>query len=264
MNRPEQTEPESDPRSDIESEVNARPESEGEDVSVPDGDVIDPEAGDEVEPAVIFENDEFMVLDKPSGWHTVRGKGDARGEQSVEAWLRKNDPETEHLPEAGLVHRLDRGTSGCLMVAKTLEASEILQEELRDGRIEKRYLAVVKGRLRTKGQFVLHFVSRYRGSKKMRVSEDGVHTVRGKCRWWRRDDLFPGRGYQAVEVDLMGAGRRHQVRSGMAFIGYPLVGDTLYGGPEHGRIMLHAWAVMIEKRRIEAPIPFGFGEIPDD
>ena len=62
----------------------------------------------------------------------------------------------------------------------------------------------------------------------------------------------------------MGAGRRHQVRSGMAFIGYPLVGDTLYGGPEHGRIMLHAWAVMIEKRRIEAPIPFGFGEVPDD
>ena len=217
-------------------------------------------ASAEAEPAVIFENDEFLVLDKPSGWHTVRGKGDLRGERSIEAWLRERDPEAEHLPEAGLVHRLDRGTSGCLMVARTLEASEILQEELRDGRIQKRYLAVVKGRIGRKGDFVLHFTSRYRGSKKMQVSAEGHYTVRGKCRWWRRDDLQPGPGRQTVEVDLMGAGRRHQVRAGLAHLGTPLVGDELYGGPPGPRVMLHAWAVIIEGRRIEAPLPEGFGE----
>ena len=210
-------------------------------------------------PQVIFENPEFMVLDKPSGWHTVRGKGDALGEPSVEGWLLERDSETEHLPEAGLVHRLDRGTSGCLIVAKTLDASEVLQEELRDGRIQKRYLAIVEGRVARKGDFVLHFNSRYRGSKKIRVTAEGHYTVRGRCRWWRRDDLVPGPGRQAVEVDLMGAGRRHQVRAGLAFLGTPLVGDPLYGGPESDRVMLHAWAVIVEGRRIEAPIPDGFG-----
>ena len=225
-----------------------------------DGGEVGSAGGDVVVPEVIFENNEFMVLDKPSGWHTVCGKGDARGEPSIEGWLRQRDPEAEHLPEAGLVHRLDRGTSGCLIVAKTLDASEVLQEELRDGRIQKRYLAVIKGRIGRKGDFVLHFTSRYRGSKKMRVTSEGDYTVRGKCRWWRRDDLHPGPGMQTVEVDLMGAGRRHQVRAGLAFLGTPLVGDPLYGGPEAPRIMLHALAVIIEGRRIEAPIPSGFGE----
>lgn len=229
----------------------------------PDGPEMEP-VGDATGPAIIFQNQEFMVLDKPSGWHTVRGKGDARGEPSIEGWLEKQDPEAEHLPEAGLVHRLDRGTSGCLIVARTLDASEVLQEELRDGRIQKRYLAVVKGRLARKGDFVLHFNSRYRGSKKMKVTKEGHYTVRGKCRWWRRDDLFPGTGRQAVEVDLMGAGRRHQVRAGLAFLRTPLVGDPLYGGPESERIMLHAWAVVIEGRRIECPIPPGFGFIDED
>ena len=86
-----------------------------------------------IEPAVVFENEEFLVLDKPSGWHSVMGKGDDRGERSVEAWLRERDAEAEHLPEAGLVHRLDRGTSGCLVAAKTFEASDVLQEQLRLG-----------------------------------------------------------------------------------------------------------------------------------
>lgn len=210
-------------------------------------------------PAILLENDELRVLDKPSGWHSVSGKGDLRGESSVEGWLRSYEPELEHLPEAGLVHRLDRGTSGCLIAARTLDASEILQEELRDGRIQKRYLAVVQGRIRQKGSFILHFTSRYRGSKKMRVTEEGDHTVRGKCRWWRRDDLDPGPGRQTVEVDLMGAGRRHQVRAGLAFLGTPLIGDPLYGGPESERVMLHAWTVAIEGRKVEAPIPPGFG-----
>ena len=62
-----------------------------------------------------------------------------------------------------------------------------------------------------------------------------------------------------VEVDLMGAGRRHQVRAGLAFLGTPLIGDPLYGGPESERVMLHAWTVAIEGRKVEAPIPPGFG-----
>ena len=131
------------------------------------------------------------------------------------------------------------------------------------GRIQKRYLAVIQGRIGRKGDFVLHFTSRYRGSKKMRVTSEGDYTVRGKCRWWRRDDLHPGPGRQTVEVDLMGAGRRHQVRAGLAFLGTPLVGDCLYGGPESDRIMLHAWAVIIEGRRIpRKPRPFSISDPP--
>ena len=137
----------------------------------------------DTEPAVLLETDEILVLDKPSGWHTVRGKGDERGERSVEGWLIDRDPELEHMPEAGLVHRLDQGTSGCLMVAKTLEASEFLQDELRikAGKVKKRYLAVVAGRPSRRDEFALHFTSRYRGSKKVRVSDEGDHTVRGRA-----------------------------------------------------------------------------------
>ena len=222
--------------------------------------MIDPA---EIEPTILLETDEIMVLDKPSGWHTVRGKGDARGERSVEGWLIDRDPELEHMPEAGLVHRLDRGTSGCLMVAKALEASEFLQEELRirDGKVKKRYLAVVAGRPSRRDEFALHFTSRYRGSKKVRVTDDGDHTVRGRCRWWRRGDLHPGHGRRSMEIELIGPGRRHQIRAGFAHLGTPLVGDELYGGPEAPRIMLHAWSVTIEGRKIEAPIPPGFGDV---
>ncbi len=224
------------------------------------------DASAEVAPTVLLETDEIIVLDKPSGWHSVRGKGDDRGERSVEAWLIDRDPELEHMPEAGLVHRLDRGTSGCLMVAKTLEASGFLQEELRirEGRIQKRYLAVVTGRPPRRGDFVLHFTSRYRGSKKVKVSDEGDHTVRGRCRWWRRDDLNPGPGRQVVEVELIGPGRRHQIRAGLAHLGTPIVGDTLYGGPAAERIMLHACSVTIEGRKVEAPIPAGFGGTTPD
>jgi 23S rRNA-/tRNA-specific pseudouridylate synthase len=212
-------------------------------------------------PVILLETPELIVLDKPSGWHTVRGKGDALGERSVEGWLIERDPELEHMPEAGLVHRLDRGTSGCLMVAKTLEASEFLQEELRirEGKIQKRYVAVVTGRPPRRGEFTLHFTSRYRGSKKVKVHDEGDHTVRGRCRWWRRDDLHPGPGRQVVEVDLIGPGRRHQIRAGLAHLGMPIVGDTLYGGPAAERIMLHASSVTIEGRKIQAPLPEGFG-----
>ena len=180
----------------------------------------------------------------------------------MEGWLIDRDPELEHMPEAGLVQRLDRGTSGCLMVAKALEASEFLQEELRirDGKVKKRYLAVVAGRPSRRDEFALHFTSRYRGSKKVRVTDDGDHTVRGRCRWWRRDDLHPGHGRRSMEIELIGPGRRHQIRAGFAHLGTPLVGDELYGGPEAPRIMLHAWSVTIEGRKIEAPIPDGFGQ----
>ena len=97
-------------------------------------------------PVILFENAEFLVLNKPSGWHSVMGKGDARGEHSVEAWLRDRDSEAEHLPEAGLIHRLDRGTSGCLIVAKTFEASDILQEQTS----QRRNRQAVPGRHRRK------------------------------------------------------------------------------------------------------------------
>ena len=63
-----------------------------------------------------------------------------------------------------------------------------------------------------------------------------------------------------MEIELIGPGRRHQIRAGFAHLGTPLVGDTLYGGPEAPRIMLHAWSVTIEGRKIEAPLPEGFGQ----
>jgi 23S rRNA pseudouridine1911/1915/1917 synthase len=212
-----------------------------------------PEVASAEAPRLLREEPEWLVVDKPAGWHSVAGGGDSGG-PSVEAWLRATRPELAALEECGLVHRLDRFTSGCLLVAKDAGSRERLRAAFsgRGGDLRKTYLALVAGRAEP-GSFTLSFASRHKGSAKVTVAPHGEPATIGRCRW----KVAGRRGNETLlEVELLGPGRRHQIRAGLASLGFPLVGDTLYRGPEHARgVHLHAWRIEVEGVLTESPRP---------
>jgi len=128
-----------------------------------------PEESSAAGPRILREEAAWLVVDKPAGWHAVAGRGETG--PSVEAWLRATRPELAGLDEAGLVHRLDRFTSGCLLVARDAAGRERLRDAFsgRGGDLRKIYLALVAGRAEP-GSFTLSFTSRHKGSAKVTVS----------------------------------------------------------------------------------------------
>ncbi|MCH2135513.1 MAG: RNA pseudouridine synthase [Phycisphaerales bacterium] len=205
-------------------------------------------------PVILHGTADWLVLDKPVGWHTLTGRGDAQA-PDVEAWLREHVTSSVDLHEAGLVHRLDQGTGGCLLVATNERARAALRQAMSGrgefaGVIRKIYLAQIEGDLHRQGQFELSFTSRYKRSKKMTVSSQGAQKTMGACRWRNGRDGI-------IEVEIMGPGRRHQIRAGMAHLGHPLVGDVLYGGTEKAGEgpRLFAWRLMLGDDVVEAALP---------
>jgi 23S rRNA pseudouridine1911/1915/1917 synthase len=207
--------------------------------------------------SILHEEPSWFVVAKPAGMHTVSQPG--REGASIEAWLRESRPELDELDECGLVHRLDFDTSGCLLVAKSEGTRARLRDAFsgRGGDIRKTYLARVAGRFPERvmaGAFTLSFASRHKGSAKVTVHTRGEPETIGRCRWRVRS---AGEATTLVEVELLGPGRRHQIRAGMAYEGYPLVGDELYGGPPADALCLHAWRLELEGRTVEcAPPPW--------
>lgn len=212
------------------------------------------------QPELISETANWLVVNKPSGWHSVRLARDDQQHESgastgiLQDWLAAKYPDLADLPESGLVQRLDHMTSGCAIVGRSSESVARLADAVRGhwGSIRKTYLAMVEGRC-ADGSFDLYFCSRYRRSRKVTVHETGQAKERGACRWRLVDD----RGKSTLlDVELLGPGRRHQIRAGLAHLGHPILGDELYGGREwSGRFGLHAWKVVIEDQTIIAPAP---------
>lgn len=221
-------------------------------------------------PRVLHECEQWMVLQKPAGWHSVAVQRSSGGEV-LSNWLAAQHPPQSHLPDAGLVQRLDQCTSGCVIAAK----SEAMHRVLRDavsGRgersIAKVYLALVKRGLETEGRFDLVFSSRHKGSSKATVRRAG-DGERGACCWRvvrasagnDADSDHTAAAFDLIEVQLQGPGRRHQIRAGMAFLGHPLAGDSLYRGESlsppwsGGCFALHAWRVTVDGVMVESPRP---------
>ena len=205
---------------------------------------------------ILHEAATWFVVAKPAGIHSVRQDGSDG--PSVEAWLAQSRPELANLDECGLAHRIDFDTSGCLIIAKDAATRERLRDAFTGhrGEIRKTYLARVEGLYDNRvmaGTFTLSFASRHKGSAKASVHTRGEPETIGRCRWRVRsvrDDTT------LIEVDLLGPGRRHQIRAGFAYEGHPLVGDTLYGAQEAASgLGLHAWRVEIDGVVVECPIP---------
>ncbi len=218
--------------------------------------------------AVLYEDDDLVAIDKPAGMVVHAGAGVRRG-TLVNALLhhfgRLSSVGGPLRP--GLVHRLDKATSGVLLVAKNDEAHRRLAEQFSRRQVDKRYLALVHGRLPR-----AHDVIR------LRVARDRVRRTRmttrrqeGRAAETEYRVLTSASGFTLVEA-LLHTGRTHQVRVHFSSVGHPVVGDTLYGAPRMlrrdnrsrptlNRNFLHAQRIRFRHPRsdalveVKAPLP---------
>ncbi len=171
--------------------------------------------------AVVYEDQHLLVVDKPAGLVVHPGAGNPDG-TLVNALLHR-DPELIGVPRAGVVHRLDKNTSGLLVVARTLLAHKRLVSALKDRQVEREYLAVVHGLLRAGGR-VDAPVGRHRVHRTRMAVNDAGRPAATRYRVERRF-----RAHSLLRLALE-SGRTHQIRVHMAHIDHPLVGDPVYGG----------------------------------
>ena len=221
---------------------------------------------------VLFEDDGMIVVDKPAGVAAHPGTGIPDGAsliERVQAMLGGN-PETSWGGEVfspALVHRLDKETSGVLLVAKTGPALRALTAALRDGQFRKKYMALVAGHPRPASGVIDAALARDDSASgaKSRVTEDeasGKHSVT------RYKTVRTVGDFALLEV-IIDTGRMHQIRAHLAHIGHPIVGDTRYDKPSDARakmkalglkrMFLHAaelsWESGSERRTYRAPLP---------
>jgi 23S rRNA pseudouridine1911/1915/1917 synthase len=180
-------------------------------------------APEAIELDIVYEDPHLLVLNKPAGLVVHPGAGNPAG--TVLNALLHHDPKLAELPRGGIVHRLDKDTSGLMVVAKTLATHTALVEMLSRHDVERQYEAIVLGTL-IAGGTVDAPIGRHLGDRlrqAVRDEEDGKHAVTH----YRLRERF--RGHALLQCNLE-TGRTHQIRVHLAHIGHPLVGDPLYGG----------------------------------
>lgn len=187
-------------------------------------------------PKVVFEDKEILVLDKPSGWIT-NFASTTKGQPVVQSWLAKNFKYPligNRRARDGIVHRLDKETSGILLIAKTLKSFESLQKQFKNREVRKAYLALVHGKLEPKQGEVKATVGRLP---------------------WRRDrfGVLPGGRDSETKYNVINyyndnndciftlvgfhpkTGRTHQIRIHAKYLGHPIIGDDFYAGRKTAR-----------------------------
>ncbi|TAL71847.1 MAG: 23S rRNA pseudouridine(1911/1915/1917) synthase RluD [Rhodanobacter sp.] len=172
---------------------------------------------------IVFEDEHLLVIDKPAGLVVHPGAGNPSG--TVLNALLAHDGGLGELPRAGIVHRLDKDTSGLMVVARTLPAQTALVDMLTRHDVHRQYAAVVLGVL-VAGGTVDAPIGRSMGDRlrqAVRDDETGKHAVTH----YRVRERF--RGHSLIQCNLE-TGRTHQIRVHLTHIGHPLVGDSLYGG----------------------------------
>ncbi len=212
---------------------------------------------------VVYQDEDVIVVDKPAGLTVHPAAGHPRG-TLVNALLTVC-PELAKIKgtlRPGIVHRLDKDTSGLLVVAKTEAAQASLARQIKQREVQKVYLALVRGQVEPPQGVIDAPIARHpRRRQRMAVVEGGrAAQTRYRVRELLDDD---GVTYSLVEVEPL-TGRTHQIRVHFASIGRPLVGDRVYGkaSPLVGRQFLHAWRLGFRLpasgryQEFESPLPW--------
>lgn len=170
--------------------------------------------------SIIFEDDDIIVINKPAGLLVHPGSGNP-DETLLNGLLAHNDLQSL-LPRAGIVHRLDKMTSGLMVVAKTSNAFNSLVSQLKDHTVARQYYAIVKGRLESKNT-----IDQPIGRHKTQRTKMAV-VINGKRAVTHFDILENFKHYTAIKVNLE-TGRTHQIRVHMHYVNHQLLGDPVYG-----------------------------------
>lgn len=232
-------------------------------VSPEPSDTMLAEQAEDIPLQIVYEDDTLIVIDKPVGLVVHPGSGNWSG-TLLNALLHYGSGFRE-LPRAGIVHRLDKDTSGLLVVAKTLEAQTDLVRQLQARTVKRNYFALVHGDPAASGE-VNAPVGRHPVTRtKMAVVPGGREALTR----YRMAERFARATLVECELET---GRTHQIRVHMAHIGHPLVGDATYGKPRSSdprldafpRQALHAWQLGLihprsgEACRWQSPLPADF------
>lgn len=216
---------------------------------------------------IVYEDDDILVINKPAGLVVHPGSGNWKG--TLLNALLHHSPQLAAIPRAGIVHRLDKDTSGLLVVAKTLTAQTELVRQLHARTVKREYLALVHGAVRAGGEVNARVGRDPRNRTRMAVVPAG----RSALTRYKVAKRFAHASLLECSLDT---GRTHQIRVHMQSLGHPLVGDPVYRGGrrevEHARFKrqaLHAarleftHPVSGARRRFAAPLPVDFRALLD-
>jgi 23S rRNA pseudouridine1911/1915/1917 synthase len=178
---------------------------------------------------VIYQDDWLLVVDKPPGVPSQATRGDAASALDAQV--------ARLVPGARLIHRLDKECSGLVLFAARPEACAPLHHALEAGEIDRRYLAVVAGRLDGEGSIGLRIGRDPTDARRRRALPARAPSGQAALSHYR----VVGHGHETSTLELrLETGRTHQLRVHLMAIGHPIVGDALYGGPPAPRLALHA------------------------
>lgn len=180
---------------------------------------------------VIFEDDKIIAVDKPASL---------------------TSDEVEKKFDAKLLHRLDKGTSGVVLLVKDKEFQKVAIEEFRKKRVYKEYIAIVNGKIAEPIDIEEPIITIKKGNSFFsKISKNGKEAIT------HIEPLMIEGRKSKVKV-VIETGRTHQIRAHLKSLGFPIVGDELYGGKEFKRLMLHAYKISLLGYSFESPEPKEF------
>lgn len=244
------------------------------------------EEASKVEPIILFENDDVLVINKPYGW-LVHEDGFNKNVPTVVDWFVKHSPEArdvgeqgyspkgDELNRSGVVHRLDRDTSGVLILAKNQATHQYLKQQFQDRLVHKEYRALVYGRMNDRWGTINRSIGRSRKDHRRRSAERGATGVlKEAITEFERIGMgeYEGEPFSYVKL-IPKTGRTHQLRAHLRALDRPIVCDALYADYKIAnsnnlgikRLALHAHILELTlptgtEERFIAPIPLEFEE----
>ena len=209
-----------------------------------------------IELPIIYEDENVVVVNKPAGIIS-HARGKFWQEASVASFIRSKISNELEGERGGIVHRLDRATSGAMICAKNESTLKYLQKQFQDRTVQKTYIAVIeKAPKQKKAKIVAPIGRNLKDPKRFKVATDGKQS---ETVYEVKEGVSQG-----VKVELTPkTGRTHQLRVHLAYIDRPIVGDELYGGKTSERLLLHAHKLQIKlpgdiEKTFEAPLPTEF------